>query len=92
MTFVRVRLPNGYETTLSAAFVEGTPGLEVLDEPATNSRGLPLKATRKNGRPVKTRTSVSKEAAKKVARKSDPGPSDETPDGLSVESAEEASE
>ena len=84
--FVRVRLPNGHEATLSAAFVEGTD-LEVLDAPATNRRGVPLPATRRNGRPAKARTSVKKEAAKKAAKKSAiPAASDDNPttDGVAV--------
>lgn len=87
--FVRVSLPNGHEATLSAAFVEGTD-LQVLDAPATNSRGVPLPATRKNGRPVKPRTTVQK-AAKKADPKPDPGPSgNPTTDGVAVK-PEEAS-
>jgi hypothetical protein len=88
--FVRVRLPNDREATLPAAFVDGST-LEVLDAPATNRRGVPLPATRRNGRPVKPRTTVSKEAAKKAAlHESDPGPSDNIPGGSPAESAEEA--
>ena len=86
--FVRVRLPNGYEATLNAEYVKGLgeKAPEVLDVPATNSRGVPLPATRKHGRPVKPVTTVSKEAAKKAAEKSaTPAPSDTTPtDGVAV--------
>lgn len=85
--FVRVRLPNGYEVSLSAAFVDGLDGaLEVLDAPATNSRGVPLAATRKNGRRIKPRTTVEKEVVKKATSNppSDPGPSDSTLDGAAV--------
>lgn len=67
MTFVRVRLPNGYEASLSEAYVAGTEGVEVLDVPATNPRGIPLPASRKHGRRIKPRTTVKKAAAKKAA-------------------------
>lgn len=69
--FVRVRNPNGYESTLSAAYVAGLKGdVEVLDDvPATNSWGRPLPATRQHGRPAKPRTTVKKAAAKKAAAK-----------------------
>lgn len=89
--FVRVSLPNGFEATLSRAFAEGE-GLRVLDVPATDLRGKPLPATRKNGRRIKPRTTVEKEAAKKAASNppSDPGPSDSTLDGAAV-TPEEAS-
>ena len=89
--FVRVRLPNGHEASLSTAFVAGTD-LTVLDEPATNLRGAPLPATRKHGRRMKPKTTVEKEAAKKAAL-SDSGPSDTPTDGGSpAESAEEANQ
>lgn len=92
--FVRIRLPNGSEVSLSRAFVEGLPdgAVEVLDVPATNLRGVPLPATRKNGRRIKPRTTVEKEAATKAASNppSDPGPSDSTLDGAAVK-PEEAS-
>lgn len=67
--FVRVRNPNGYESTLAADFVNGLEkgAVEILDEPATNSWGLPLAATRRDGRPAKPRTTVRKAAAKKTA-------------------------
>jgi hypothetical protein len=66
--FVRVRTSNGYETTLSQAYVDSIKGdVEVLDEPATNSWGRPLPATRRNGRRAKPRTTVKKAAAKKAA-------------------------
>jgi hypothetical protein len=65
--FVRVRNANGMESTLSRAYVEGREGVEILDEPATNTWGRPLPATRRNGRPAKTRTTVQKAAAKKAA-------------------------
>lgn len=65
--FVRVRTSNGYEATLSQLYVDGIKGdVEVLDEPATNSWGRPLAATRRNGRPAKRRTTVKKAAAKKA--------------------------
>lgn len=65
--FVRVRNENGYESTLSAAFVAGHEGIEILDEPATNTWGRPLPATRRNGRAAKPRTTVKKAAARKRA-------------------------
>jgi hypothetical protein len=61
VTFVRVRLPNGYEASLPEGATEGA---EVLE-------GLP--ATRKNGRPVMRRTSVKEAAAKKAAAKKPTG-------------------
>ncbi len=66
--WVRIRLVNGMETTVSADFAASF-GAEVLDVPATNSRGVPLAATRKNGRPPKVKTTVSNEVAKKAAAK-----------------------
>jgi hypothetical protein len=66
VSFVRVRLPNGYETSVSEVHAQ-SEGLEILDAPATNLRGKPLPATRKNGRPKKKRTSVAQAAAKKAA-------------------------
>lgn len=88
--YVRVRLSNGHEATLSADFVEGT-NLTVLDEPATDLRGRPLPATRKGGRRMKPKTTVEKEAAKKAtANKSDPGPSDDNPTGGVAVAPEEA--
>jgi hypothetical protein len=88
--FVRVSLPNGHEATLSRVYAEKV-GLPILDVPATNLRGRPLPASRKDGRRIKPKTTVEKEAAKKAVSKSDPGPSDEpTNDGVAVE-PEEAS-
>jgi hypothetical protein len=90
--FVRVSLPNGHEATLSRAYVESV-GLPILDVPATNSRGVPLPATRKGGRRLKPVTTVAKEAAKKAAaRTSEPPASSDNPthDGVAVE-PEEAS-
>jgi hypothetical protein len=66
VSFVRVRLPNGHETSINGDFAR-SEGLEILDAPATNLRGKPLPATRKNGRPKKKRTSVAQAAAKKAA-------------------------
>lgn len=89
--FVRVSLPNGHEATFSRVFAE-SEGLQVLDAPATNSRGVPLPATRKGGRPLKPVTTVSKEAAKKAAKKSaTPAPSDEPTNGGVAVEPEEAS-
>lgn len=68
--WVRVRLSSGSEATLSAAYVAGIDDLEVLDAPATNRRGVPLSASRKNGRRQKPRTTVKKAAAKKTAASS----------------------
>jgi hypothetical protein len=67
--WVRVRLPEtDTEETLSRGFFEGLPegAVELLDAPATNLRGEPLRPTRKDGRPIKPRTTVSKEAEKKA--------------------------
>lgn len=65
--FVRVRTENGYESTVSKAYADSVEGIEVIDEPATNSWGRPLPATRRNGRRAKPRTTVKKAAAKKTA-------------------------
>jgi hypothetical protein len=72
--FVRVRLENGYEASLSQSFVDGLDkgDVEVLDEPATNTWDRPLPATRQDGRPAKKRTTVKKEAAKKAASSTTP--------------------
>jgi hypothetical protein len=66
VSFVRVRLPNGHEISIDEGRARSV-GYEVLDVPATNLRGKPLPATRKNGRPKKKRTSVAQAAAKKAA-------------------------
>lgn len=69
--WVRVRIPaDNLEASLPAAQVATLPegSFEILDEPATNLRGVPLPATRKDGRRIKPRTTVSKEAAKKAAK------------------------
>jgi hypothetical protein len=89
--FVRVRLSNGHEASLSADFVAGT-NLEVLDAPATDLRGRPLPVSRKGGRRLKPKTTVAAEAVKKAAKKSDPGPSDATTDDGVAVKPEEASE
>lgn len=67
--FVRVRTTGGSEVSLSKGFIDGLEkgDVEVLDEPATNTWGRPLPATRKNGRRKKPRTTVKKAAAKKAA-------------------------
>lgn len=65
-TWVRVRLENGHEASLPAEYAASLD-LPVLDVPATNSRGLPLPASRKNGRRFKRKTTVQQEAAKKAA-------------------------
>lgn len=68
--FVRVQQENGLEVTLSADYVEGLEDKpKVLDVPATNSRGVPLPATRKGGRPLLESTTVDAEAAKKADSK-----------------------
>jgi hypothetical protein len=66
VSFVRVRLPNGHEISTDEDRARSA-GYEVLDAPATNLRGKPLPATRKNGRPKKKRTSVAQAVAKKAA-------------------------
>lgn len=66
MSFVRVRLANGHETSLNEDFAR-SEGLQILDEPATDYRGWPLPVSRKNGRRVKPRTTVNEAAAKKAA-------------------------
>lgn len=67
--FVRVCLPeSGREVSLSAAYVDGLPegAVEVIDAPALDSRGRPRGASREGGRPLKPRTTVQKEAARKA--------------------------
>lgn len=89
--WVRVRLPEtGMETTQSRGFVDGLPegSVEILDEPATDLRGLPLPATRKDGRRIKPRTTVQQEAAKKKAASS---PASDNPVGVADTTPEEAS-
>lgn len=73
--FVRIRTENGMESTISATYAEGLEGVEILDEPATNSWGRPLPATRQNGRPAKPRTTVTKAAARKQAASTKAAPS-----------------
>lgn len=93
--FVRVRNPNGYESTLSKAYVEGIKGdgVEVLDDvPATNTWGRPLAATRRNGRPAKPRTTVKKAAAKKTAARKTAAaqaPADNPTGGAAADTPEE---
>lgn len=83
--FVRVRLPSGAEVTVSAAYADGLgDSVEVLDAPATNGRGIPLPASRTNGRPRKPRTTVENEVAKKAPReKAASSPAEDT-DGVAV--------
>lgn len=89
--FVRVSLPNGHEATFPREYAESAD-LKVLDGvPATNSRGVPLPATRKGGRPAKPVTTVDAESTKKATRRSDPGPSDDTTTGGVAVKPEEAS-
>jgi hypothetical protein len=92
--WVRVRLPeSGAEVTISGAYFDGLPAgsVELLDSPALNSRGLPLSASRKNGRPQKSRTTVRKEAAKKAVKKAE-SPAASTPVGAADRLPEEAAE
>ena len=69
--FVRVQQENGLEVTLSADYVAGLgdEAPKVLDAPATNSRGVPLPATRKGGRPLLPSTTVDAEVASKATSK-----------------------
>jgi hypothetical protein len=96
--FVRVRNENGYESTLSAAYVAGLEGVEVLDDvPATNTWGRPLPATRRNGRPAKKRTTVKKAAASKRAARKKAAPTSDaaantTTGGTAADSPEEGTE
>lgn len=60
---VRVRIGDR-EVTVGAAFAK-SKGLQVLDEPARREDGTTRPETRAGGRPVKPKTSVSTEAAKK---------------------------
>lgn len=94
--WVRVRLPDAKvpDVTISGAYYDGLPegAVELLDEPATNSRGVPLSATRKNGRRTKPRTTVSKEAAKKTASKKAASPAESNPVGAAGSLPEEAAE
>lgn len=65
--FVRVR-SGDKEFSISKGFVDGLEkgAVEVLDEPATNTWGRVIPATRKDGRRKKARTTVKKAAAKKA--------------------------
>lgn len=92
--FVRVSLPNGHEATLPREYAE-TADLSVIEGvSATNSRGVPLSATRKNGRRMKPKTSVETEVAKKAATTLSviPAPSDEPTTGGVAVKPEEAPE
>lgn len=91
--FVRVRTENGMEATLSESYAKSV-GAEIIDADATNVRGEPLAASRRDGRPPKRRTSVKKEAAKKTATKkaaSSPASSSESNSGSAADQPEEAS-
>jgi len=90
--WVRIRLPNA-EVTVSRGYAESLgDAVEVIDAPATNVRGTPLAATRRNGRPNKPRTTVSKEAAKKAVRKqAASSPASDNPVGVADTTPEEAS-
>ena len=63
MSLVRVRV-DGQEFNTGAANAANQKW-EVLDEPTHGSDGRPLPLTRRNGRPVKPRTTPAAEAAKK---------------------------
>lgn len=67
---VRVRI-GGIEKNVGKAFAE-INDLEVLDEPTTNRDGTLRGTTRKDGRPVKPKTSVAKKVAEKAAVTSAP--------------------
>lgn len=62
---VRVRI-NDFEKNVGRSFAESLD-LEVLDEPTTNGDGSLRATTRKDGRPVKEKTTVAKKAADKKA-------------------------
>lgn len=62
---VRARI-GGFEKNVGRAYAEAH-GLEVLDEPTHDRGGAPRPTTRKGGRPVKPKTTVSHEADKKAA-------------------------
>ena len=74
MTFARIRTESGYEASVNRAYAESV-GAEILDAPAMNLRGRPLPASRKDGRPVKRRTSVNEEAARRATASSAPAAS-----------------
>lgn len=84
--FVRVRTESGYEATVNTAYAEAV-GAEVIDADATSLRGMPLPASRKNGRRTKARTTVKQEAAKKKAA----SPASDKTVGASDNPPEEAS-
>lgn len=61
---VRVRTESGQEINVGRGFAE-RHDLTVLDEPALRGDGRPRRATRKNGRPNKPKTSVAAQVAEK---------------------------
>ena len=65
-THVLVRHPNGLISPVSAVMA-ARKGLEVVEGDALRLDGRLQRSTRDNGRPVKPRTSVAQEAAKKAA-------------------------
>lgn len=65
MSLVRVRKDN-LEFNVGAAHAAAKK-LDVLEESAYDHNGRPRPATRKNGRPIKPKTSVDAEVAKEVA-------------------------
>lgn len=88
---VRVRVEEtGAEVTVGRAFAESTDGLEVLDVPATNARGVALPESRRNGRPKKRRTTVAEAAASKTSADTSAAKQD-TDGGVAAEQPEEAS-
>jgi hypothetical protein len=68
---VRVRIGD-IEKNVGAEFAE-IYELEVLDEPIKNDDGTLRGETRKDGRPMKSRTSVAKSAADKADKPADNG-------------------
>ncbi len=65
MSLVRVR-KDDLEFNVGAAHAAAKK-LDVLDESAYDHNGQPRPTTRKNGRPVKPKTSVAEAAEKKAA-------------------------
>lgn len=92
--FVRIKTENGREVTVGRAFAESLGSdVEIIDAPATNGRGLPIRESRAGGRRAKPKTTVKKEAAKKATSKSAPSePGEPTSDGVAVVQPQEASE
>ena len=91
--FVRIKVENGREVSVSATFAASIPGVVYVDDAPTNTRGKPKRETLSGGRRSKPKTTVNKEAARKaasvVSTPSEPG---ETADGTTVDQPQEASE